>query len=274
MGDNHTVIAEQGAIRGTIRGTEDVVVFGYVEGRVELDGTLFVEPPGIVKADVDARHVVIAGVVVGDVTARDCVELLPSGRVVGNLSTPRLVMAAGGAVRGQVTMGAAGEPKPEVATPAAPKRPVTASRPEVSSRVSRSADEPVWRRPTAQMVAVPAASAPAAPARPTQQEAAPARLTQQEPPPQRNAPPDPTPAPRPQPPVPAAAAPVAPTVPAPLEPERPAAPPERPIPRPARRSFEDLDTLFPVIPESSMDGWAVSVPSSGPHDDGSGSREG
>lgn len=273
MADNHTVIAEQGAVRGTIRGTEDVVVFGYVEGRVELDGTLFVEPSGIVKADVDARHVVIAGVVVGDVSARDCVELLPSGRVVGNLSTPRLVMAAGGAVRGQVSMGAAGDPKPEVAAPAAPKRPVTASRPEVSSRAPRATDEPVWRRPTAQMVAVPAASAPAAPARAPQQEAAPVRLSQLEPPPQRYAPPDPTPAPRPQPPAPAAAA-AAPAAPAPQEPERPSAPAERPIPRPARRSFEDLDTLFPVIPESSMDGWAVSVPSSGPHDDGSGSREG
>lgn len=303
MADNHTVVAEHGAVRGTIRGAEDVVVFGYVEGRVELDGTFFVEPPGIVKADVQANHIVVAGVVVGDLRARDCIEILPTGRVVGNLTTPRLVMAAGGAVRGRVTMEVAGAPEqtaPQLAPPTRqappPHRPATAPRaeaPAVDRTPVRIADEPVWRRPTLQMPAVqdapvtsPAPAAPpAAPTYATRAAPAPGYATPAAPAPHHDAPAAPAPQhAAPAEPVyaaPAEPAPVAAPVPpapqaAPPAHERVLPPPDRPFqtPKPPRRSFEDLDTLFPVIPESSMDGWAVSVPAKRTPDDSSGSGEG
>lgn len=253
MGDNHTVIAEQGAIRGTIHGAEDVVVFGYVEGKITLDGTLFVEPSGIVKATIDAQHIVVSGVIVGDVNGRECIEVSETGRVVGNLRTPRLVMAAGGAIRGRVAMDTpAGVVTAPVESPdtgaagrtAPPQRAVAPPRPAPAP--ARPAEEPQWRRPTVQMPAAAAAPARTAPA------------------PAPMAAPVAAPAPPPVAPPPAVAhVPVAPP------PAAPSAEPfSAPPARPSRRRFEDLDTLFPVIPESSMDAWAVSVPSSDDRDDG------
>ena len=250
MADIHTVIGEQSTIRGVIRGDEDVVVFGYVEGRIELSSTLFVEQVGIVKADVTARHIVVSGIVVGDVTAIDCIEVAPEGRIVGNLSAPRLVMAAGAAVRGRVTM-------PAFEQPAEPARP----EPERQPVVTRA---PV-HQPVVTQAPTTRAAAPLPPSRPMREpveretlpmmEAAPSRPVAPEPEaarPSRRAPTTTERAPAPPP-----------------RQERPAPPPERPfrdaaLAASAKSRADDLDSLFPAIPESPMDAWAVSTSTSEP----------
>lgn len=99
-----TVIAPGTHIVGRLSGQEDIRVHGTVEGRIHLAATLFVEPEGIVAADVHAHDIVVAGTVVGNLTASGSVVLASSARVVGDLRTPRLVVAPGAAFRGQVSM--------------------------------------------------------------------------------------------------------------------------------------------------------------------------
>ena len=107
-----TVIGESILISGSLAGDEDLTVRGRVEGTLTLTRTLVVEPTGTVKAEVQVKNCVISGVVVGNVTATESVEITKEGRMVGDIAAPRVIIVEGAAFRGHVDMGAAGEIKP------------------------------------------------------------------------------------------------------------------------------------------------------------------
>lgn len=100
-----TVIGESILISGNLEGDEDLTIRGRVEGSIRLNRTLIVEASGIVKADVSVKDAVISGVVVGNVTASDSVQITAEGRMVGDLSAPRVIIVDGASFRGRVDMG-------------------------------------------------------------------------------------------------------------------------------------------------------------------------
>jgi cytoskeletal protein CcmA (bactofilin family) len=179
MADKDTVIGPETRISGEIRGDEDLLVRGRVEGKIQLSQTLTVDDGGIVQADVEVRTLVVSGVVVGTIHASESVHLTDKARVVGDINTPRFIMDAGAAYRGRLDMGeAASVPRrtagaasrpapPRMATPArAASTPTSAIRapappsapPRVSSAPPRPSAPPPLPRPDA------AAAASAGPA--------------------------------------------------------------------------------------------------------------
>jgi len=100
-----TVIGESILINGSLNGDEDLTVRGRVEGTLTLTKTLVVEQSGIVKAEVQVRNCVIAGVVVGNVTATESVEITKEGRMVGDIAAPRVIIVDGASFRGRIDMG-------------------------------------------------------------------------------------------------------------------------------------------------------------------------
>ena len=101
--DISTVVSPGMRIVGRIHGGEDIRVQGTIEGSVMLSsGSLHVDAGGVVLADVQAESVYISGIVVGDLTAQNRVVLRDGARVVGDISTRRLVIEAGAAIRGGV----------------------------------------------------------------------------------------------------------------------------------------------------------------------------
>ncbi len=99
-----TLVGPAIAIRGRIEGEEDLRVEGRVEGSISLTETLYVEPGGVVLAQVEARDVVISGIVIGDVAAANSVTLNKNAKLVGNISAPRVIIADGASFRGDVVM--------------------------------------------------------------------------------------------------------------------------------------------------------------------------
>src|SRR3984885_12143757 len=70
-------------IRGEVKGSEDLLVDGLVEGTITLtESRLTIGASATVKANVSARDVVVLGKLNGDVSATGRVELR-SGRHVG-----------------------------------------------------------------------------------------------------------------------------------------------------------------------------------------------
>jgi cytoskeletal protein CcmA (bactofilin family) len=93
-------------IKGEVTGSEDLYVDGQVEGKLNLsNGTLTIGPNGVVKADVDAREVVVSGRIDGNITAREKVQLWASGQVSGEVRTERLAIEDGASLRGKVEAG-------------------------------------------------------------------------------------------------------------------------------------------------------------------------
>src|SRR5512137_1425873 len=124
--DGSTVIGESILINGSLNGDEDLTVRGRVEGTLTLTKTLVVEPTGIVKAEVQVKNCVIAGAIVGNVTATESVEITKEGRMVGDIAAPRVIIVDGASFRGRIDMGevdveSAGASRPRaIAAPARP----------------------------------------------------------------------------------------------------------------------------------------------------------
>jgi cytoskeletal protein CcmA (bactofilin family) len=93
-------------IKGEVTGSEDLFVDGLVEGKLNLsNGSLTIGPNGSVKADVNAREVIVRGKVEGKVMGRDKVQLWSTGQVIGEVQTERLGIEEGAMLRGRVETG-------------------------------------------------------------------------------------------------------------------------------------------------------------------------
>jgi cytoskeletal protein CcmA (bactofilin family) len=90
--------------QGELLGDEDVLVEGRLEGRVKISKAFRVGPHGVVLAEVAAASVTIAGHVVGNVSAVERVELLPTGILEGNIQAPRIVIGEGARFTGRIDM--------------------------------------------------------------------------------------------------------------------------------------------------------------------------
>jgi cytoskeletal protein CcmA (bactofilin family) len=166
-----TVVAAGTHVVGRLTGHEDIRVQGTIEGAVRLDTTLFVDPEGVLLAEVYARDVVVSGTIVGNVTADNAIVLTASARVIGDLRAPRVSVAPGAAFRGGVVTEA---PEGEDMTMEAAARTYTAGR-APAARVERpnavagngsSVAKPARSRPSAcRRVAPRPSPAPHRPAR-------------------------------------------------------------------------------------------------------------
>lgn len=116
-----THIAPGAKITGEVNGTSDLVIDGELEGKVDLESSVTVGAEGRVRGDITARTVRIGGRVQGNVLGRERVEILPSGRLEGDVAAPRVVLAEGAFFKGKVEMTGQGKPAAvaSAATPAA-----------------------------------------------------------------------------------------------------------------------------------------------------------
>ena len=80
-----------------------MTIDGRVEGTIEMeDNSLTIGPDADIHADIVAKTLTIHRTVVGNVRASVKVDIRPTGRIDGDLFTPRVVMADGALVRGRV----------------------------------------------------------------------------------------------------------------------------------------------------------------------------
>jgi cytoskeletal protein CcmA (bactofilin family) len=90
-------------IKGELRASEDLTLYGQIDGRVTMpEHTLTVGPHGDVRAEIVAKAVVILGVVTGNITAAEKVDIRTTGSVRGDIVAPRFALADGGKLRGKV----------------------------------------------------------------------------------------------------------------------------------------------------------------------------
>ncbi|MBV9085708.1 MAG: polymer-forming cytoskeletal protein [Acidobacteriaceae bacterium] len=100
---NVAVIGKGMVIRGQIRSAEDIHVDGEIDGTLHLPGfDLTIGPQGIVRADVSAQEVDVAGVIHGNVDATRKISVRKGGRLLGDLRTPGIVIEDGAYFKGKI----------------------------------------------------------------------------------------------------------------------------------------------------------------------------
>jgi cytoskeletal protein CcmA (bactofilin family) len=90
-------------IKGHITGTEDLQIDGKVDGPISLRGHgLTIGPAAQLTSEIHAREVVVYGKVVGNVHARDRVDVKTDGSVIGDISTARISIEDGAHFKGRI----------------------------------------------------------------------------------------------------------------------------------------------------------------------------
>jgi len=79
---------------------------GKVEGEILHRGTLILGETAVIKGKLEVHTITLNGMVEGEVTAKERVEILDKGRVYGTISTPIIVIQDGGVFEGNCDMGA------------------------------------------------------------------------------------------------------------------------------------------------------------------------
>ena len=93
-------------------------VDGEFRGQIAAKGRLVLGEGSHVLGTVEADEVVIAGVLEGEVRARRRLELLATGRLIGDFSTPRLIAHEGCQITGRCsTDRSARTPEPPSSSP-------------------------------------------------------------------------------------------------------------------------------------------------------------
>jgi cytoskeletal protein CcmA (bactofilin family) len=96
-------------IKGEVTGSSDLLLDGQVEGTVRLGGAcVTLGPNSRARANVSAREIIVEGALEGSLEARERVQIRRSGRVTGNVTSPRLAIEEGAVLRGHVEMAAPG----------------------------------------------------------------------------------------------------------------------------------------------------------------------
>jgi cytoskeletal protein CcmA (bactofilin family) len=93
-------------VKGELTASEDLMVDGRVEGRIDLpDHALTIGPNANIQADIVAKIVTVFGSVVGGIAARDKVDIRRGGSLNGDLSCACIAIHDGAHFCGKVAMG-------------------------------------------------------------------------------------------------------------------------------------------------------------------------
>ena len=99
-----TVLGGETRFNGVLRFDDSLKIDGHFEGAIESPGFLMIETGAEVIADINVGNLLVGGIIRGDVTAAERIELLPGGQIIGNIRCPNLIMAEGTGFRGRCEM--------------------------------------------------------------------------------------------------------------------------------------------------------------------------
>jgi|SRR5450755_2508869 cytoskeletal protein CcmA (bactofilin family) len=90
-------------VKGELSGSEDLYIEGQVEGTIELKGNnLTIGPHGLVKANINAKDVVVQGKLEGNIQASERAELTKSAVATGDIMTQRVAIEEGAYFKGKI----------------------------------------------------------------------------------------------------------------------------------------------------------------------------
>jgi cytoskeletal protein CcmA (bactofilin family) len=98
------LIGEGSIFEGKFYVDGSIRIEGKFQGDIKTDDQLIIAPTGKVKTDIEARRVTVAGTLIGNITASEEVNLIETGKVLGNITTPKLIVEAGVITEGKVTI--------------------------------------------------------------------------------------------------------------------------------------------------------------------------
>lgn len=105
----NTIIGSNSKIEGVLTASESTRIDGALEGKIISESSVIIGENGTVRGDITAAEILVAGIVYGNLVAKERIEMTSTGRVLGDIITKTLVIDEGASFKGNCTMEVAGE---------------------------------------------------------------------------------------------------------------------------------------------------------------------
>ena len=100
----NSIIGEGSEFKGEFKINGLLRIDGSFKGTIETNGKVLIGRTGDAMTDIKARLVVIGGTIKGNIFASERVVFLSTGKIIGNIITPSLVMEDGVSFEGNCTI--------------------------------------------------------------------------------------------------------------------------------------------------------------------------
>lgn len=99
-----SVVSEHVVLEGDIGGEEHLHIFGQIRGSIRISGDILVGKTGVVEADVEADNITIEGTIRGNALAKEHLEILPTGTMIGDIAARSIDIREGSSFEGRSRM--------------------------------------------------------------------------------------------------------------------------------------------------------------------------
>lgn len=99
-----TVVGANVKLIGTLQDANDVIIHGRIEGEVISNQSISITETAYVKGPISGDLITVAGKVRGSITATGKLEILPTGKIFGSITTKDLSIKSGAIFVGKCTM--------------------------------------------------------------------------------------------------------------------------------------------------------------------------
>ena len=98
------IIGEGSIFHGRFHISGSIHIEGKFQGTILSSSEVVVSASGQAKTDIATRRVIVAGTLIGNITATEEVYVMQSGKILGNITTPKLTLEPGVMTSGNVTI--------------------------------------------------------------------------------------------------------------------------------------------------------------------------
>jgi cytoskeletal protein CcmA (bactofilin family) len=88
----NTIIGDGSAVSGNVRVNGFIRIDGDINGNLETDGNVIVGEKARLYGSIKAKSVIIGGIVIGDILAKEGVSLLSTAAVIGDIISRKVQM--------------------------------------------------------------------------------------------------------------------------------------------------------------------------------------
>lgn len=104
IGPAVTVIASNTRVRGSIDGQDTLRISGYFKGDIHCSRMVWIDPDGCIDGSIIARRVINEGEIKGNILSAEQVEIRSKGRMLGDITATKIVIAKGCLFDGEATI--------------------------------------------------------------------------------------------------------------------------------------------------------------------------
>lgn len=90
-----TILGKNTTFNGELKFKESLKINGNFIGSINASGLLVIGEDAAIQANVNANSIIVSGTVKGDIVAENKVEMLPTGRVYGNVKARKIKISDG-----------------------------------------------------------------------------------------------------------------------------------------------------------------------------------